>query len=100
MTPISIPKAQRIAASVAAAIPGLRALETFAKSATIEAGLAADVRKLDAQKTSLKAEGRVTADQYWDIVSLDQFINHHLDDGFNALRASMTAQRASQSGMP
>lgn len=89
MTPISISKAQRISASVATAIPGLNALTQFAAASQVVAGLAADVRKLESQKSELKAQGRITSEQYWDIVHLEKFINYHLDDGFCALRAAL-----------
>ena len=63
-------------------------LLSFAQNGEIKPGLAQEVRSLEAKKTSLLSDKKITTLGYWDIVSLDIFINYHLDDGFTELRAS------------
>jgi hypothetical protein len=88
MAILSIHAAKTIAARLTDVSPVSQAIAAFAATGEVLPGLAQEIRKLESEKVAMKSSHRITERDYWNIVDLERFINHHLDDGLASLRAA------------
>ena len=91
---LSIHAARTIAARLTDVSPKSQSFAAFAASGEILPGLAQEVRKLESEKVELKQLHRITERDYWNIVELERFMNHHLDDGLATLRNAYSNSQA------